>query len=106
MKKQLNPKVFELAAQLLCTVYSDLYGEKFTIYGCCYAIIKAARDLSTESKLVEYQPYIDYIHDYFYPHDFSVYWWKMEEKTSRIIALTICAEILREENKTFYQAKS
>lgn len=109
-KEKLNPKVFELAAQLL---YSrDSYsGERIAVRGCCHAIEWAvAKSLNVRSYgdndiermvLAATKPYYKFLDQYFKPtlEDMDgAYWWKKGIKSPRVIALTICAEILREEN--------
>jgi hypothetical protein len=103
MKTKLNPEVFELAAQLLYS-RNNYFGERIAVRGCCHAIEWAvAKSLNVRlyGDLAATKPYYKFLDQYFKPtfEDMcGAYWWTKGVKPPRVIALTICAEILREEN--------
>ena len=114
MKTKLDPKVFELAAQLLYS-RDSYFGERIAVRGCCHAIewavartlnVRVYDSLTTDMRVLETtKPYYKFLSQYFEPEfedmdedNGANYWWTKGVKTPRHIALTICAEILREEN--------
>jgi len=98
-KEKLDPKVFELAAQLFYVRYSN-WVKRYYLAGCCIAI-KCAYNLIYNDYDTPYRDlHTAYLASYFRPKNAEAYWWTQGDKTPRHIALTICAEILKDENKT------
>jgi len=109
-KEKLDPKVFELAAQLLYS-RDSFFDVRASVHGCCHAIEWAMAKTLNMDRFDGYdvetvildkaKPYYKFLDQYFKP-DYEdmdgAYWWKKGVKPPRVIALTICAEILREEN--------
>ena len=103
-EEKLNPKVFELAAQLLYVNYGN-DGNRYRFRGCCIAIKKAYIQIYGENdnyfNVAGRETHKDYFRKYFKPEFGSMpYWWKPGDKYPRHIALILCAEILKDENKT------
>ena len=75
-------------------------------YACCLAIVEVN---SLGFYRASHRPYIDMLYEYFYPGNGEAYWWgypysriaqvNERRKFQRIMALTILAEIVKDQNR-------